>query len=43
MMQFLGALKLAISQNLQESFTREFEATLDDLRAQQISSSGSRR
>jgi ATP-binding cassette, subfamily C, bacterial len=37
MTQFLGALKLAISQNLQESFTREFEATLDDLRAQQIS------
>jgi ATP-binding cassette subfamily C protein len=36
MTQFLGALKLAISQNLQESFTREFEATLDDLRAQQV-------
>ncbi len=35
--QFLGALKLAISQNLQESFTREFEATLGDLRSQQIS------
>jgi ABC-type multidrug transport system fused ATPase/permease subunit len=34
--QFLGALKLAVSQNLQDSFTREFEATLDDLRAQQI-------
>src|SRR5262249_22403496 len=36
MTQFLGALKLAISQNLQESFTREFEATLGDLRAKQI-------
>jgi ABC-type multidrug transport system fused ATPase/permease subunit len=36
MTQFLGALKLAISQNLQESFTREFEATLDELKAQQI-------
>jgi ATP-binding cassette, subfamily C, bacterial len=36
MTQFLGALKLAISQNLQHSFTREFEATLDDLRVQQI-------
>jgi ATP-binding cassette subfamily C protein len=34
--QFLGALKLAISQNLQEHFTREFKATLDDLKAQQI-------
>jgi ATP-binding cassette subfamily C protein len=34
--QFLGALKLAISQNLQKSFTREFEATLGELRAQQI-------
>ena len=34
--QFLGALKLAISQNLQESFTREFEATLGDMTAQQI-------
>ena len=34
--QFLGALKLAISQNLQESFTREFEATLSQLGAQQI-------
>jgi len=29
-------LKLAISQNLQESFTREFEATLSQLGAQQI-------
>jgi ATP-binding cassette subfamily C protein len=36
MTQFLGALKLAISQNLRESFTREFEATLDNLRAQRI-------
>jgi ATP-binding cassette subfamily C protein len=36
MTQFLGALKLAMSQNLQEGFTREFEATLADLRAQQI-------
>jgi ATP-binding cassette subfamily C protein len=34
--QFLGALKLAISQNLQDSFTREFEATLDAVKAQQI-------
>lgn len=36
MTQFLGALKLAISQNLQEGFTREFEATLAELKAQQI-------
>ena len=34
--QFLGALKLAISQNLQDSFTREFEATLDAVKAQQV-------
>jgi ATP-binding cassette, subfamily C, bacterial len=34
--QLLGALKLAISQNLQQSFTREFEATLSQLGAQQI-------
>jgi ATP-binding cassette subfamily C protein len=34
--QFLGALKLAISQNLQASFTREFEATLSELGKQQI-------
>jgi ATP-binding cassette subfamily C protein len=34
--QFLGGLKLAISQNLQEQFTREFEATLSDLNARQI-------
>jgi ATP-binding cassette subfamily C protein len=37
MSQFLGALKLAISQNLQENFTREFDAILGNLRAQQIS------
>jgi ATP-binding cassette subfamily C protein len=36
MTQFLGALKLAISQNLQERFVREFEATLGQLKAQQI-------
>jgi ATP-binding cassette, subfamily C, bacterial len=35
MTQFLGALKLAISQNLQQSFTREFEATLGQLGAEQ--------
>jgi ATP-binding cassette subfamily C protein len=34
--QFLGALKLAISQNLQDSFTREFDATLSELRAEQV-------
>lgn len=34
--QFLGGLKLAISQNLQERFIREFETTSDELRAQQI-------
>src|SRR5262249_2565336 len=34
--QFLGALKLAISQNLQNSFTREFDATLDAVKAQQV-------
>jgi ATP-binding cassette, subfamily C, bacterial len=34
--QFLGALKLAISQNLQKSFTREFEAALGELGVQQI-------
>lgn len=34
--QFLGALKLAISQNLQEGFAREFETTLGDITAQQI-------
>jgi ABC-type multidrug transport system fused ATPase/permease subunit len=37
MSQFLGALKLAITQNLQKSFIREFESTLGDLKAQQIS------
>ena len=36
MTQFLGALKLSISQNLQKSFTREFEATLNRLRVEQI-------
>jgi ATP-binding cassette, subfamily C, bacterial len=34
--QFLGALKLAISQNLQDNFIREFEASLEKLRVQQI-------
>jgi ATP-binding cassette, subfamily C, bacterial len=34
--QFLDALKVAISQNLQGNFTHEFEATLGELRAQQI-------
>jgi ATP-binding cassette subfamily C protein len=36
MNHFLGALKLAISQNLQKGFIREFEATLTELTAQQI-------
>jgi ATP-binding cassette subfamily C protein len=36
MAQFLGALKLAIGQNLQESFAREFEATLRSVRAENI-------
>ena len=36
--QFLGALKLAISQNLQESFTREFRATLAALSARLVQS-----
>jgi ATP-binding cassette subfamily C protein len=36
MSQFLGALKIAISQNLQKSFTHEFESTLGELKAQQI-------
>jgi ATP-binding cassette subfamily C protein len=36
MSQFLGALRLAISQNLQKSFTDEFEATLGALKAQQM-------
>ena len=35
--QFLGALKLAASQNLQGSFISELEATLAALRAQQVS------
>ncbi|BGE84095.1 MULTISPECIES: ATP-binding cassette domain-containing protein [Methylosinus] len=34
--QFLGALKLAISQNLQRSFVGEFEAALADLKRRQI-------
>ncbi len=35
--QFLAALKLAISQNLQKRFTTEFDATLTDLAEQQVS------
>jgi ABC-type multidrug transport system fused ATPase/permease subunit len=35
--QFLGALKLAASQNLQGSFISELEATLSALRTQQVS------
>lgn len=34
--QFLGGLKLAVSQNLQSGFLREFGATLHDIRARQI-------
>jgi ATP-binding cassette subfamily C protein len=34
--QFLGALKLAISQNLQKSFVAEFEAAIADLKRRQI-------
>ena len=34
--QFLGAIKLAIGQNLQQGFVREFEHTLDDLSARQV-------
>src|SRR5215471_9291031 len=34
--QFLGALKLAKSQNLEASFTREFDATMDGLTALSI-------
>jgi len=34
--QFLGGLKLAVSQNLQGSFTREFRQTLQDLSARQV-------
>jgi ATP-binding cassette, subfamily C, bacterial len=37
MMQFLGALKLVISQNLQESFIREFEALLREQKTVQVS------
>jgi ATP-binding cassette subfamily C protein len=36
--QFLGGLKLAISQNLQGSFTREFRATLLGLAKRQVDS-----
>jgi ATP-binding cassette subfamily C protein len=34
--QFLGALKLAISQNLQKSFVAEFETAVADLKRRQI-------
>lgn len=34
--QFLGALKLAIGQNLQKSFVAEFEAAIADLKRRQI-------
>ena len=34
--QFLGALKLSISQNLQDSFTREFDSVLGKLTAEQV-------
>jgi ATP-binding cassette subfamily C protein len=34
--QFLGALKLAISQNLQKSFIRQFQTTLNELGTQQV-------
>ena len=34
--QFLGGLKLAISQNLQGAFTREFRETLEALTARQV-------
>lgn len=34
--QFLGGLKLAISQNLQRGFLTEFRASLDDLRERQL-------
>jgi ATP-binding cassette subfamily C protein len=36
MTQFLGAVKLAISQNLQKRFISEFEHTLDNLTARQV-------
>ena len=36
--QFLGGLKLAISQNLQGAFTREFRETLQDLAERQVDS-----
>jgi ATP-binding cassette subfamily C protein len=35
--QFLGGLKLAISQNLQESFVSEFKGTLNEITHRQIS------
>jgi ABC-type multidrug transport system fused ATPase/permease subunit len=34
--QFLGALKFAVSQNLQEGFNREFETTLEILKAKRL-------
>jgi ATP-binding cassette subfamily C protein len=34
--KFLGALKFAMSQNLQERFAREFDVTLDGLRSEQV-------
>ena len=34
--QFLGALKLAVSQNLQSNFTREFDRVLGDLTDKQV-------
>jgi ATP-binding cassette subfamily C protein len=34
--QFLGALKLAVSQNLQDGFTSEFDASLANLTAEQV-------
>lgn len=37
--QFLGALKMAISQNLQDAFVAEFDLTLRDISARQIANS----
>jgi ATP-binding cassette subfamily C protein len=34
--QFLGALKLAVSQNLQDGFTQEFDASLSSLTSEQV-------
>ncbi len=34
--QFMGALKLAVSQNLQDGFTKEFDASLANLTAEQV-------